>query len=167
MRAQELIAAADVLIEGNRPGLMERLGLGPADCAARNPRLVYDRMTGWGQHGPLSQAADHDLNYVALTGLLSLATRNGQPPVVAPTVMGDADGGFVTVGAIEPQFYGWLLSKLQLDDVDPTSQYDKAQSSALKARFTALFRSQPRDHWCALLEGSDVCFAPAPRFTAL
>jgi alpha-methylacyl-CoA racemase len=66
--ALDLIADADALIEGNRPGVMERLGLGPAECAVRNPRLVYGRMTGWGQSGPLAQAAGHDLNYVALTG---------------------------------------------------------------------------------------------------
>lgn len=69
-QALDLVSAADALIEGNRPGVMERLGLGPADCAARNLRLVYGRMTGWGQTGPLAQAAGHDLNYVALTGLL-------------------------------------------------------------------------------------------------
>lgn len=63
--AMALVAAADALVEGNRPGVMERLGLGPADCAARNPKPVYGRMTGWGQHGPLAQAAGHDLNYVA------------------------------------------------------------------------------------------------------
>ena len=93
-QALELLAAADVLIEGNRPGVMERLGLGPADCARVQPRLVYGRMTGWGQHGPLSQAAGHDLNYVALSGLLSLAGPVGSahPPIVPPTVLGDATG---------------------------------------------------------------------------
>ena len=91
-RARDLISQAEGLIEGNRPGVMERLGLGPADCAAFNPNLVYGRMTGWGQDGPLAQAAGHDLNYVALTGLLSLASRDGQPPQVPPTVVGDASG---------------------------------------------------------------------------
>ena len=91
-RALDLVADADALVEGQRPGAMERLGLGPSDCAARNPRLVYGRMTGWGQHGPLSQAAGHDLNYVALTGLLSLSARAGQAPIVPPTVVGDAAG---------------------------------------------------------------------------
>src|SRR5271170_3902418 len=67
--AMTLIEEADALIEGNRPGVMERLGLGPADCAKRNPRLVDGRMTGWGQNGPLSQAAGHDLNYLALSGI--------------------------------------------------------------------------------------------------
>ncbi len=229
-RAMDLVADADALIEGNRPGVMERLGLGPAQCAARNPRLVYGRMTGWGQHGPLAQAAGHDLNYVALTGLLSLAARPGQAPVVPPTVVGDAsgalglafgiacalvdacasghgrvvdaaivdivamlgtlvqwirgagqldgdqpspfhdspfydsyacaDGGFITIAAIEPQFYALLLARLGLADVNPAGQYDKAAWPALKARLAAQFRSQPRAAWCELLEGSDVCFAP-------
>ncbi|HRI18074.1 MAG TPA: CoA transferase, partial [Burkholderiaceae bacterium] len=91
-QALDLVANADALIEGNRPGVMERLGLGPADCAARNPRLVYGRMTGWGQDGPLAQAAGHDLNYVALTGLLSLAGRPGALPILPATVVGDATG---------------------------------------------------------------------------
>ena len=229
-QAMALVAQADALIEGNRPGVMARLGLGPADCAAHNPRLVYGRMTGWGQTGPLAQAAGHDLNYVALTGLLSLSAHRGERPIVPPTVVGDAagalglafgmvcalldtrtsgqgrvvdtaivdvvamlggiaqmvraggqldgaepspfhdspfydvygcaDGGFITLGALEPQFYALLLEKLGMADVDPAAQYDKAGWSALKARFTALFASQPRAHWCALLEGTDVCFAP-------
>jgi alpha-methylacyl-CoA racemase len=228
--AMKLICSADALIEGNRPGVMEQLGLGPADCARHNPKLVYGRMTGWGQSGPLAQAAGHDLNYVALTGLLSLSAHRGERPIVPPTVVGDAagalglafgiacalldastsgrgrvvdgaivdvlamlggiaqsvrasgqldgpqpspfhdspfydvyacaDGGFITLGALEPQFYALLLQKLELTDVDPAAQYDKATWPALKARFTALFASKPRDFWSALLEGSDVCFAP-------
>jgi alpha-methylacyl-CoA racemase len=229
-QAMERIAAADALIEGNRPGVMERLGLGPADCAARNPKLVYGRMTGWGQTGPLAQAAGHDLNYVALTGLLSLSAHRGERPIVPPTVVGDAggalglafgmacallearssgrgrvvdaaivdivamlgaiaqwvrgsgqidgplpspfhdspfydiyacaDGGFLTIGAMEPQFYALLLDKLGFTDVDVAAQYDRAGWPLLKQRFTNLFASRPRAHWCELLEGSDVCFAP-------
>ncbi len=90
--ALTLIEAADALIEGNRPGVMERLGLGPAECAERNPRLVYGRMTGWGQDGPLARAAGHDLNYLALSGVLSLAARDGQAPIPPPTVLGDGGG---------------------------------------------------------------------------
>lgn len=91
-QAMDLVASADALIEGNRPGVMERLGLGPADCAKRNSKLVYGRMTGWGQTGPLAMAAGHDLNYVALTGLLSLSGRPGERPIVPPTIVGDASG---------------------------------------------------------------------------
>jgi alpha-methylacyl-CoA racemase len=229
-QALELIAGADALIEANRPGVMERLGLGPAQCAAINPKLVYGRMTGWGQTGPLAQTAGHDLNYIALTGLLSLSARTGEPPIAPPTVMGDAagalglcfgivsavldarttgrgrvvdaavidvvamlgtivqlarssgqidgtgpspfhdspfydsyvcaDGRFITIGALENQFYTLLLAKLGLSDVDPAAQYDRAQWPGLKRRFTELFASRSRDHWCELLEGSDACFAP-------
>jgi alpha-methylacyl-CoA racemase len=90
--ALALVETADALIEGNRPGVMERLGLGPADCAKRNPRLVYGRMTGWGQDGPLARAAGHDLNYLALSGVLSLAAQEGQAPIAPPTVLGDGGG---------------------------------------------------------------------------
>lgn len=229
-QAMALVARADALIEGNRPGVMERLGLGPADCAALNPRLVYGRITGWGQSGPLAQAAGHDLNYVALTGLLGLSAHRGERPIVPPTVVGDAsgalglafglvcavlearrsgqgrvvdaaivdiaamlggiahwiqgngqlgtadpsafhdspfydvyrcaDGADITLGALEPKFYGLLLHKLGLGDVNPAQQYTVAHWPALKARLTQLFMSQPRRHWCDLLEGSDVCFAP-------
>jgi len=226
--ALTLIETADALIEGNRPGVMERLGIGPADCAKRNPRLVYGRMTGWGQDGPLAQVAGHDLNYLALSGILSLAARDGQPPGVPPTVLGDgggalglafgvvaavfaagrsgkgcvvdcsiadiaaslggialaaravgmldapspfhdspfydvyacADGQYVSIGALEPQFYALLVDKLGLADVDPKAQYDRAAWPALKARLRALFLSQPSAHWRALLEGCDACFAP-------
>lgn len=229
-RAMDLIASADALIEGARPGVMERLGLGPEACAARNPRLVYGRMTGWGQEGPLSQAAAHDLNYLALTGALSLMERAGAPPIAPPTVLGDAggalglafgivsgvlnakttgkgcvvdaaiidmvaalsgialwaratgmldggrpsifydspfydaylcaDGRYVTIGALEPQFYALLIEKLGLHDLDLRAQYDVAQWPALKARFRALFLTRPSEDWRALLEGTDVCFAP-------
>ncbi|HSV44162.1 MAG TPA: CoA transferase, partial [Ramlibacter sp.] len=188
------------------------------------------RMTGWGQSGPLSAAAGHDLNYVALTGLLSLSAHRGERPILPPTVVGDAggalgmafgiacalidarasgqgrvvdaaivdvvamlgtiahwarakgqldsaepspfhdspfydvfacaDGGFITIGALEPKFYALLLDKLGLHDVDPAAQLDKSAWPALKDRLKSLFARQPRAHWCALLEGSDVCFAP-------
>lgn len=91
-RALDLVAQSDGLIEGNRPGVMERLCLGPDVCGKRNPRLVYGRMTGWGQDGPLARAAGHDMNYVALTGLMSLTERPGHPPMLPPTVVGDAAG---------------------------------------------------------------------------
>ena len=88
-----LIDTADALIEGMRPGVMERLGLGPDVCLARNPRLVYGRMTGWGQNGPLAKVAGHDLNYIALSGALWFSGEPGRPPLSAPTLVGDLGGG--------------------------------------------------------------------------
>lgn len=229
-RALDLVAGADALLEGNRPGVMERLGLGPEACAARNPRLVYGRMTGWGQSGPLAQAAGHDLNYVALSGMLSLSANRGDRPILPPTVVGDAtgalglafgmvcamlsargtgqgcvvdgaivdtvamlgrialwirdggqldttepspfhdspfyavytcaDGGCISLGALEPQFYALLLRTLGITNVDPAAQYDRSGWAQLSERLATLFASQPRAHWQALLEGTDVCFAP-------
>ena len=89
----KLVAAAAGLIEGFRPGVAERLGLGPEPCLARNPRLVYGRMTGWGQTGPLASAAGHDLNYIALTGALASIGRKGQPPTPPLNLLGDYAGG--------------------------------------------------------------------------
>jgi alpha-methylacyl-CoA racemase len=228
-----LLERADALIEGFRPGVMERLQLGPDEVAARCPRLVYGRMSGWGQTGPLARAAGHDLNYVSLTGAMSVAGRPGQAPMVPATLLGDmgggamflafgivcallearssgrgqvvdaamvdgvsmlaslihqrrgagqwdddparnfflgaspfydvfecADGGHVSLGSIEPQFYAELLSRLGLDEVDPARQYAFEDWPALRARVAALIKSQPRAHWCERLEGSDACFAP-------
>src|SRR5690625_1900702 len=88
-----LCERADALIEGFRPGVMERLGLGPADCHARNPKLVYGRMTGWGQSGPLAAAAGHDINYIALSGALHAIGRAGERPVPPLNLVGDFGGG--------------------------------------------------------------------------
>lgn len=90
---RKLIAGADALIEGFRPGVMERLGLGPDDCLATNPKLVYGRMTGWGQTGPLSQAAGHDINYISLSGALHAIGRAGERPVPPLNLVGDFGGG--------------------------------------------------------------------------
>lgn len=228
--AMTLVAEADVLLEGLRPGTMERLSLGPADCARVNSKLIYARMTGWGQDGPLASAAGHDLNYVALTGLLSLSARPGEKPILPPTVVGDgagalgmafgiacalldvrqtgrgriidaaivditamcgllaqwnhsagqlatgqvapllgspfyevyecSDGKLITIGCIEPQFYALLLSKLGLEDVDASSQYDAATWTEMSATLSAVFKRRTRNEWCAILEGTDVCFAP-------
>lgn len=99
---KRLVQSADALIEGYRPGVMERLGLGPEAFEASHPRLVYGRVTGWGQTGPLSQAAGHDINYLALTGILSIASRAGQPPTVPATLIGDMAGGamFLAFGLV-------------------------------------------------------------------
>lgn len=100
--ARRLIEGADAVIEGFRPGVMERLGLGPATFAEPHPRLVYGRVTGWGQTGPLAQAAGHDINYVALTGVLSVASREGAAPSIPATLIGDMGGGamFLAFGVI-------------------------------------------------------------------
>jgi alpha-methylacyl-CoA racemase len=230
----DAIARADVLIEGFRPGVMERLGLGPAECHARNPRLVYGRMTGWGQHGPLSHAAGHDINYIALSGALHAVGRKGEPPVPPLNYVGDfgggamllafgilaalheaqrsgqgqvidaamtdgaallsammygfksagqwnnrrgenlldgaahfydtyacADGKYVAVGAIEPQFYALLRERCGIAD-EPAfdAQMDSTGWPKLKLRLADIFRTRTRDAWCALLEGTDACFAP-------
>jgi alpha-methylacyl-CoA racemase len=98
----DLVASADALIEGFRPGVMERLGVGPAECLARNPRLVYGRMTGWGQSGPYAQAAGHDINYIALAGALAHFGRAGEPPVPPLNMVGDFGGGgmFLAYGVV-------------------------------------------------------------------
>jgi alpha-methylacyl-CoA racemase len=233
-----LIEKADGVIEGFRPGVMERLGLGPDVCLARNPRLAYGRLTGWGQTGPLAQAAGHDINYVALSGILFHGGHAASPPAVPPTVVGDigggamfmavgllsgilrarvtgqgqvidtaitdscalmstlvqgmrvqglwadrrqgnaldgaahwydcyecADGGWISVGALEPQFYQLLLAKCGLTGQGlEGAQFDLRRWPELKQRFAELFRTRTRDEWCALLEGTDVCFAPVLSF---
>jgi alpha-methylacyl-CoA racemase len=229
----DLVAKADVLVEGFRPGVMERLGLGPDACLDRNPRLVYGRVTGWGQTGPLSQAAGHDLNYVALSGMLHAMGRASAPPAPPLNLVGDfgggammlafgvvcavleakssgkgqvvdaamtdgaallgammyglrafgswrdereanlldggapfydcyacADGKHISIGAIEPQFYAQLLELTGVDDPQFRKQWRQADWPELKRKFAALFATRTRDDWCALLEGTDVCFAP-------
>ncbi|NEX59469.1 CaiB/BaiF CoA transferase family protein [Noviherbaspirillum galbum] len=229
----DLVEKADVLIEGFRPGVMERLGLGPDACLGRNAALVYGRMTGWGQDGPLSHAAGHDINYIAISGALHAIGRPGEPPVVPLNYIGDfggggmllafgvmcavhearrsgkgqvvdaamtdgaallsammygfhadgsmssqrgeslldggahfyntyacADGKHVAVGAIEPQFYALLLEKCGIDDPAFRAQRDVHGWPILKNRLADLFRTRTRAEWCALMEGSDACFAP-------
>ena len=229
----ELVGCADALLEGFRPGVMERLGLGPEPCLARNPKLVYGRMTGWGQTGPLSHAAGHDINYVAISGALHAIGRSGEAPVVPLNYIGDfggggmllafglvcalleargsgrgqvvdaamtdgaallsammygmkaqgqwstlrgenlldggahfydtyacADGKYVAIGAIEPQFYAVLRDRCGIDDSLFDQQMDPRAWPLLKVRLADVFRTRTRDEWCALLEGSDACFAP-------
>lgn len=101
-RVLDLVAKADVLIEGYRPGVAERLGVGPDACHARNPRLVYGRMTGWGQDGPLAQRAGHDIAYIALTGTLGMIGKPDEPPTVPANLVGDFAGGslYLVVGIL-------------------------------------------------------------------
>ncbi|MEM1274358.1 MAG: CaiB/BaiF CoA-transferase family protein [Pseudomonadota bacterium] len=231
--ACKLIDGADGLIEGFRPGVMERLGLGPDVCRARNPRLVYGRMTGWGQDGPLAKAAGHDLNYIALTGALWATGQADRAPTFAANLLGDfggggmflalgmvagllkaartgtgdvvdaaitdgthtlmsflharrasgrwtdareantldggapwygvyecACGGWISIAAIEPRFWSELLQLLQIDETALGDRADPAAWRGIRALLSDTFREKPRDHWVALLEGTDACFAP-------
>jgi alpha-methylacyl-CoA racemase len=113
-----LIEQADGLIEGYRPGVMERLGLGPDVCLARNPRLVFGRLTGWGQTGPLAPVAGHDLNYVALTGILHHTGRPDDPPSIPATIVGDVGGGalFMALGLVSGMLSARATGKGQVVD---------------------------------------------------
>ena len=228
----DLLDQADALIEGFRPGVMERLGIGPDVVLARSPKLVYGRMTGWGQEGPLAQAAGHDINYISLTGALAAigpaerpvpplnlvgdfgggalylvvgvlaalleAQRSGKGQVVDAAMCDGAasllamffdmtamgrwsegrernflDGGahfygvyecacghFISIGSIEPQFYTLLRQHAGLTDADFDSQMDRKAWPGLKQRLVDVFKSKTRDDWCAIMEGTDICFAP-------
>ena len=229
-----LVEKADVLIEGFRPGVMERLGLGPEVCLERNPALVYGRMTGWGQEGPMAQAAGHDINYIGLSGALHAIGRAGERPVPPLNLVGDfggggmllvtgvmgglleaaksgqgqvidvamvdgtaqlmwmmqgfqqigawnaeereanlldgaahfydtyecADGKYVAIGAIEPQFYAELLARAEVTDPQFQAQHDAAQWPELKQKLGEVLKTKTRDEWDALMAGSDACFAP-------
>ncbi len=233
----QMVAKADVLFEGFRPGVMERLGLGPDVCLARNPRLVYGRMTGWGQTGPLAMAAGHDINYISLTGALHGMGRAGDKPVPPLNLVGDfggggmflvvgilaallearssgqgqvvdaamtdgsavlmamfhslhamgmwttkrgsnlldtgahfyevyetADGKYVSVGSIEPQFYALLVEKAQLDPKVFGNQHNVARWPEFKDQLAEVFKTKTQAQWCELMEGTDVCFAPVLDF---
>jgi alpha-methylacyl-CoA racemase len=232
--ARRLIEDADILIEGFRPGVMERLGLGPDDCP---DTLIYGRMTGWGQSGPWSQMAGHDINYLAMTGALQAmghADRAPTPPLnlVAdfgggamflifgllsaviergfsgkgqvvdaamvdgvPAMMGlihgmlaqgrwsekreanwldggapyyrcyeCADGQYIAVGALEPQFFAQLLDKAGLPQDEAQSQNDPQTWADKHQRYASLFATKPRDDWAALFDQSDACVAPVLSF---
>lgn len=235
-----LIAKADVLIEGFRPGVTERLGLGPQDCAKLNERLIYARMTGWGQTGPRSQQSGHDINYISLNGVLHAIGRAGERPVPPLNLVGDfgggsmfllvgilsalyerersgkgqvidaamvdgssvlaammyafratglwsdvrgtnmldtgapyydtyecADGRYVAVGSIEPQFYAELLDKLGLDPAELPAQNDVARWPELRARLTETFLAHDRDHWAKVFATSDACVTPVLSFAEI
>lgn len=227
-----LVEEADAFIEGFRPGVAERLGIGPEECLERNPRLVYGRMTGWGQTGPYSNMAGHDINYIALSGVLGTIGREGEPPVPPVNLVGDfggggmllalgicaafvevqtsgkgqvvdaamtdgsallatmihtflsmgvwgdrgtnmldtgapfydvyecADGEYISLGSIEPQFYAELLRITGLDQEELPKQMDRSQWPKMKLKIAETIRSKTRDQWVELMEGTDVCFAP-------
>jgi alpha-methylacyl-CoA racemase len=231
MRA--LFDAADVVVEGFRPGVAERLGIGPADVMATNPGLIYARMTGWGQDGPWAKVAGHDINYIGLTGALNAFQKADSGPVPPMNLVGDfgggsmflvfgilaalyerqssgqgqvvdanivdgvsvlsqfiwgllptgfwvdkpasnlldtgcpfydtyrcSDGGWMAVGALEPQFYAELLSGLGIAGEDLPKQNDRSGWPVLRARFTELFASRTRDEWTKVFDGTDACTTP-------
>jgi alpha-methylacyl-CoA racemase len=228
-----LVERADALIEGFRPGVTERLGIGPEPALRRNPRLVYGRMTGWGQEGPLARSAGHDINYIALAGVLAHIGRAGEAPVAPLNLVGDfggggmllafgvvcglleagrsgrgqvidaamvdgaallmtmmqglfaagawteergrnlldtgapfydtyetADGRFVSVGALEPQFFAELARLVGLPDEELSAHLDRQRWPALRQRLAGAFKARTSDEWRARLEGTDACFAP-------
>ena len=228
-----MVERADVLLEGFRPGVTERLGLGPVPCLAANPRLVYGRMTGWGQTGPMAQEAGHDINYLALTGALASLGVPGSPPPPPLNLVADlgggamylavgvmaavwqarasgrgqvidaamidgvahlmsafqamrqmgtwtsnrqdnivdggapyygcyetADGRYVAVGAMEPQFYAALLALLEIDPATLPAQDDRERWPAMRERFAAAFRTRSRDEWVRAAAGRDACVSP-------
>lgn len=233
----KLVESADMLLEGFRPGVTERLGFGPAVCHARNPQLIFGRITGWGQTGPLAKVAGHDINYISIAGALgSIGTK--YKPIPPLNLVGDyaggslflvmgmlaalhernqsgkgqvidaaitegtaslmsvfyslhnvgqwtptrgsnlldggahfydtyetADGKFVSIGSIEPQFYQMLIEKAELDPAQFANQNDPKNWPELKKALEKVFKARTRDQWCELLEGSDVCFAPVLDFT--
>ena len=229
----EAVDYADVVLEGYRPGVMERLGYGPDELLARNPRMIYGRMTGWGQSGPLAKAAGHDINYIALTGALAAITNGRGRPVPPLNLVGDfgggslylafgivsalwerersgkgqvvdaaivdgvaslmtmfggllpsgaisldpeknllggaapfyrcyacADGEHIALGPLEPHFYAELLEKIGAPEAFRKRQNDPATWTERSAALEDIFSSKPRDAWCAILEGTDACFAP-------
>ncbi len=229
----KLCESADGLFEGFRPSVTERLGIGPEACMARNAKLVYGHMTGWGQEGPLAQAAGHDINYIALAGALHAIARPGEKPVPPLNLIGDFGGGgmvlafgmvyalleaqrsgqgqvidaamvdgsaalmapffgqaatgrftdqrgtnmldggahfydtyetqdgkYISVGSIEPQFYALLVEKAGLDPERFSAQLDRERWPGYKDDLTRVFKSKTQAEWCAIMEGTDVCFAP-------
>lgn len=175
-----LLRDADGLIEAFRPGVMERLGLGPEVCLEANPRLAYGRMTGWGQDGPLSQAAGHDINYVALSGALWYGGRADSPPTVPPTLVGDIAGGsmLLAVGMLAAMLNAQATGKGQVIDA-AISDGSAAATSLLYALFqNGQWSSQRQDnpldgasHWYDTYETADGKYVSVgsiePQFYAL
>ncbi len=231
--ALKLIASADALIEGFRPGVMERLGLGPDECAAVNERLVYGRITGWGQEGPLSRTAGHDLTYIAVTGALNAMGKSGEPPSPPLNLVGDygggtmfllfgvlaalverqtsgkgqvvdaamvdgvqammglqhgmlagglwsnareanlldgaapfyrcyetADGKYLAVGPLEPQFFAELVDKAGLPQTFKANQMNPGEWPDMADAMVRVFKDKTRDEWVDIFAGGDACVAP-------
>ena len=131
--ALRLIERADALIEGFRPGVMERLGIGPEQCLARNPRLVYGRVTGWGQEGPLAQAAGHDVNYIAIAGALYPIGRKGDAPVPPLNLVGDFGGGALYLAL------GIVAAMLQAQKSGQGQVVDAAMVDGVASLMTAIY----------------------------
>ena len=136
-----LVADADVLIEGFRPGVMERLGLGPDECLTANPRLVYGRITGWGQYGPLSQCAGHDINYIALSGALYTGGHEALPPAAPPTLVGDVGGGAMLLAV------GLLAALLKAKESGEGQVVDAAISDGAALMTALLYGLQQQGMW--------------------
>lgn len=141
--AQRLIAEADVLLEGFRPGVMERLGLGPDTCLETNPRLIYGRVTGWGQDGPRAYEAGHDINYLALTGALRSIARNGQPPVPPLNLVGDYGGGGLLLG------FGVLLALTERAVSGIGQVVDTAMVDGISLLMAGIWNRRGRGDWSA------------------
>ncbi len=234
----DLAAKADVLLDCFRPGTCERLGIGPDDCAAVNPRLIFARITGWGQDGPLASTAGHDINYLSQTGALSAIGYRDRPPVAPLNLVADfgggsmlvligivaalyereqsgrgqvidaamvdgvsmlaqmmwtmkatgsltdqresflldggapfyrvyetADGGYMAVGAIEPQFFAQLLAGLGLSADDVPGQYDRTRYPEMRELFSRTFAGKTRDEWTTIFAGTDACVTPVLSWT--
>ncbi len=170
----DLCEDADAIFEGFRPGVMERLGLGPEACMARNPKLVYGRMSGWGQQGPLAKTIGHDANFIALSGVYAGIGEKGGGPVYPLNLVGDMGGGgapfytayrtsddlHIAVAPIENRFYRNLLDVLGLDDIDPADQHDRSQWDDVRQKLQAVFETRTRDEWCEILDGTETCCTP-------
>jgi alpha-methylacyl-CoA racemase len=136
-----LAERADVLTEGFRPGVAERLGIGPGDCTARNPRVVYGRMTGWGQNGPYAQAPGHDINYVALTGVLHAIGRRGGPPAPPLNIVGDFGGGGMLLA------FGVLCALVERERSGEGQVVDAAMLDGVALLGTMLFGMRGIGQW--------------------
>ena len=139
--ARKLIAQADVLIEGFRPGVMEKLGLGPEECLTLNPRLIYGRMTGWGQDGPLAHTAGHDLNYLSITGALHAMGRKGEPPVPPLNLAADYGGGTMFL------LFGVLMALYERSSSGKGQVLDVAMSEGVPAMMGLLHSMLAQGFW--------------------